>query len=169
MRKLSAIAIGIMVILSLTLPIPVMAAGNPNPGKPDASPPHYDINFLTGLTAQYLDPTLQYQVKVFGNTTIPSVVDFYWGDDFRIIDNDATDGDPALVQLPGDLYYEIFVQIRGKPTTGSTWGGTYYRSATKPVWIPFEDAYVPTGYFVSTEYWYEGCSNFCTRWVYSTP
>jgi hypothetical protein len=156
----------------LILPIPAMAASS----KPDESIPHYDINFVTGLTNQNNlevkvpeDPAKVVQIYFCFTSNITSPY---------IQDNDLTDSDgQAIVWLPALGSYEVYAQIRGQAIISGAnvawWlqdgvhGFKHSRDQGKPQWWFFGE--FGTGTTLMTQYQnYGGYSNFCTRWCNST-
>lgn len=161
MKKLFVITIGIVLLLTLILPTSIMAAGNHNPGKPDASLPHYDVNFVTGLT----DSSYQVLVSKTAVTEIKFVFTTAVSERY-IYDYNGTDG-YAEVWLPAGYYWELYAQARGKVGTKAVWYGGEYESTRLLTWgDPIATGTGPDEWVFLTEYTYEGCSNFATRWCY---
>lgn len=170
MKKVMFLAI--VAAMAIPMTVVVMAAVTPNVGTLPSGLNYYNINFVTGLT----DPTCQ--IRVLKSGTSP--IHFQWGGSFAILDSDATDGTPGVVQLPVK-YYEIYDQIRGKPTTSAEWFYAYLRGTTKPIWyahfgpqaIPPYNVRLYQGIWggsiaggFDTDYVNNGCSNFATKWYY---
>jgi hypothetical protein len=114
-------------------------------------------------------------------------INFQWGSYFAILDDDATDDTPGLVQIPGGpsmtgWYYEIYDQPRGKPETWVKWFYEYFRNTGKPVWYAhFGPARGSGMYFNFRLHWdtypdlwpgwstdlvNSGSTNLATRWYY---
>ncbi len=140
---------------------------------------YYNINFVTGFS-DVTDGTIQ--VKVFKSGT--SWITWGWvdGDEIVVVDNDATDGDDAVILLP-KKYWEIYDQIRGKPTTSVTWFYSNLRGTAKPIWYahfgPARGVGMNYNYRLyqgiwggliaggwRTDYINDGCPNFATKWYY---
>jgi len=129
MKKLVVIALALVMVLTLGM-TPVLA-GN---GLPDeATGKHFNLNIIGVKKAKSID-TDETQANghvIFVNLSGHSKINLVEGDDYAVLDKNATDSDGALLQLPdpgleaynvadpGDADtisdYSVFVRPLGKP------------------------------------------------------
>jgi len=121
MKKAIVFGICLAFILSITMPL---YAIEPPTGD------HYTFNTVTEA-----DPLADNEILVPLNGS--GKLGFIAGADFRILDNDMTDGQ-AWVQVPAGLY-DTFDQARGKPGGDLYWGNYHERLEGKPVWAQHND------------------------------
>lgn len=132
MKKLIAIGLAVALVLTLAVGSGLALAGNGLPD--DAVGKHYNLNIIGVKYPKNIntDETQANGHVIFVNLNGHSKIRLIEGDDYAVLDKNATDGDGALLQLPDpglDPYnvttgegktdtisdYSVFVRPLGKP------------------------------------------------------
>jgi len=111
-RKLGAIALSATLLGLVFATISQVTYAGTGNGAP--SGPHYNLNLIGVKKTDQLPNDENNGHRIFINLQGKSKIYLQQGDDFGVIDADATDG-KAIYQLPGANGYTVWVRTAGKP------------------------------------------------------